>query len=511
MARLRCGLVAMEQRLQDLRARLAQVSDLGRVARVLGWDQQTMMPRGGVATRAEQLATVGHLAHELFTSADVGRLLEELRPYEEGLPADSDDASLIRVTRRDWEKARRVPADLRAETMRSASIAQQAWVEARAESDFSKFLPHLERNVELKRRYVECFEPAGEAYDVLLDDYEHGTTTAEVRTVFDRLKQELPPLVAAIGERADAVDDSFLRGPFPQEGQRAVGLSIIERFGFEAGSWRLDVAPHPFATSFATSDIRLTTRYNEGDLSSLFASMHECGHGLYERGVSPALERTPLASGVSLGLHESQSRLWENLVGRSLPFWRHFYPELAAAFPDVLGGVDVERFHRAVNRVRPSLIRVEADEATYSLHVILRFELEQEIVEGRLDLRDLPEAWNARMMEYLGVDVPDDAHGVLQDIHWAGGTFGYFPTYSLGTVMSVQIWEAARQAIPDLHAQIEAGELGGLREWLRESLHRHGRKLTPKETLERVAGGPIDPEPFLRYLKAKLGEIYGLP
>jgi len=266
------------------------------------------------------------------------------------------------------------------------------------------------------------------------------------------------------------------------------------------------------AIGLATGDIRLTTRYYEDYLGpALFGSMHECGHGLYERGVSPALERTPLASGVSLGLHESQSRLWENLVGRSLPFWRHFYPELAAAFPDVLGGVDVERFHRAVNRVRPSLIRVEADEATYSLHVILRFELEQEIVEGRLDLRDLPEAWNARMMEYLGVDVPDDAHGVLQDIHWAGGTFGYFPTYSLGTVMSVQIWEAARQAIPDLDAQIEAGELGGLREWLRESLHRHGRKLTPKETLERVAGGPLDPEPFLRYLKAKLGEIYGLP
>jgi carboxypeptidase Taq len=492
----------MEQRLEELRERLARVSDLGRAARVLGWDQQTMMPRGGAAVRAEQLATLGRVAHEEFTSVAVGRLLEELRPYEE---------SLIRVTRRDWEKARRVPAELRAEIARSASIAQQAWVDARAESDFAAFLPHLERNVELKRSYVECFDPVDEPYDVLLDDFERGTTTAEVRAVFDRLKAELPPLIADIRERGDAADGEVLRGPFSMEAQRRVALSILERFGFDETSWRLDVAVHPFATSFATTDVRLTTRYHEDDLSTLFASMHECGHGLYERGVSRELERTPLAGGVSLGLHESQSRLWENLVGRSLRFWRRFYPEVRAAFPDALGDVELERFYRAVNRVRPSLIRVEADEATYNLHVILRFELEQEIVNGRVDLRDLPEAWNARMLEYLGVDVPDDAHGVLQDIHWAGGTFGYFPTYSLGTVMSVQIWEAARTAIPDLDDRIEAGEFAPLRDWLREHLHRHGRKFTPKETLARVAGGPLDPEPYLRYLRAKLGEIYGLP
>jgi carboxypeptidase Taq len=238
--------------------------------------------------------------------------------------------------------------------------------------------------------------------------------------------------------------------------------------------------------------------------------MHECGHGLYERGVSPELERTPLCAGASLGLHESQSRLWENLVGRSFSFWRHLYPELVKAFPGQLAGVDAERFYGAVNKVEPSLTRVEADEATYSLHVILRFELEQEIVDRRIDLRDLPEAWNARMKDYLGVDVPDDAHGVLQDIHWASGAFGYFPTYSLGTIMSVQIWGAAHRAIPDLEEQIASGEFGGLREWLRENLHRHGRKFAPKETLERAAGGPIDPEPYLGYLQSKLGQIYGL-
>jgi carboxypeptidase Taq len=500
----------MKRAFDELKARLAQVSDLGKAARLLSWDQQTMMPRGGAGARAEVLATIGRLAHERFASDEIGRLLEELRPYEESLPPDSDEASLIRVTRRDWEKARRVPPELRAEIARSASIAQQAWLQARADSDFASFLPHLERNVELKRRYVECFDPVDEPYDVLLDDYEEGTMTPEVRAVFDRLKAELLPLIAAVGERKDTVDGTALQGPFPIEQQREIGLEIVRHFGFDDGGWRLDVAPHPFATSFSTGDLRLTTRYTESDLSSIFALMHECGHGLYERGVSPELERTPLGSGVSLGLHESQSRLWENLVGRSRPFWRRFYPELRAAFPEALDGVDEEAFYRVTNRVQPSLIRVEADETTYALHVILRFELEQEIVNGDIELASLPEAWSARMKQYLGVDVPDDARGVLQDIHWASGTFGYFPTYALGSVMSVQIWEAAKRAITDLEEQIEAGEFAGLREWLRENLYRHGRKFMPKETLALAAGGPIDPEPYLAYLKTKVGEIYGI-
>ncbi len=500
----------MRRAFEELKGHLAQVYDLGRAARLLSWDQQTMMPSGGAAARAEALATLGRLAHERFTSNEVGELLDRLRPYEESLPSDSDEASLIRVVRRDWTKARKVPAELRADIIRAASTGQQAWLQARAASDFPAFLPYLERNVELKRRYVECFEPAGEAYDVLLDDYEEGTTTAEVRAVFARLKEGLLPLIAAVGERADAVDGAVLRGPFPPDRQREVVLGIIRRFGFEDSAWRLDVAPHPFATSFSPGDIRVTTRYGENDLGSVFAAMHECGHGLYEHGVDRALERTPLCSGVSLGLHESQSRLWENLVGRSRPFWRRFFPELRTAFPEALGGVDEDAFYRSVNRVEPSLIRVEADETTYSLHVILRFELEQELVNGTIDLRDLPEAWNAKTKEYLGIDVPDDARGVLQDIHWAGGTLGYFPTYSLGSVMSVQIWEAAKRSIPDLEEQFEAGEFAALREWLREHLHRHGRKFTPKETLARVAGGPIDPEPYLAYLRAKAGEIYGL-
>ncbi len=499
----------MQEELDQLTERLALITDLAKSARLLAWDQQTMMPRGGAAARAEQLATLARFSHEQFVSDEVGGLLQSLERYEATLPPESNEASLIRVTRRDWEKARRVPADLQADLTRSASIAQQAWVEARADSNYAAFLPHLKRNVELRKRYIDCFEATAEPYDVLLDDYEEGMTTAAVRSVFDRLKEALPPLIEAVKEQADAVDGTVLAGPFPVEGQQRVALSLIRRFGFDDGEWRLDLAAHPFATSISNGDIRLTTRYSENDLSALFASMHECGHGLYEHGISPELERTPLSSGVSLGLHESQSRLWENLVGRSRAFWQGCYPELVSVFPKQLGGIDVERFYLAVNTVRPSLIRVEADETTYNLHVILRFELEQDIIEDRIDLTDLPEAWNAKMKDYLGVDVPDDAHGVLQDIHWAGGIFGYFPTYALGNVMSVQIWEAAKRALPDLDSQVRAGELAPLRDWLRLSLHRHGRKFTPEETLERVAGGPIDPEPYVRYLRAKVGEIYG--
>jgi carboxypeptidase Taq len=295
-----------------------------------------------------------------------------------------------------------------------------------------------------------------------------------------------------------------MAGPWPVDAQQAFSLRVIERFGFDPHAFRLDLTVHPFAASSATQDIRLTTRYSEDDITSLFTAMHECGHGVYEHGVSPSLERTPLCHGVSSALHESQSRLWENIVGRSRPFWNHFYPQLQEAFPGVLGDVEQERWYRAINRVKPSYIRVDADEATYNLHIILRFELEQEIFAGSLDLGDLPEAWNARFEEYLGIPVPNDTLGVLQDVHWSGGGFGYFPTYSLGNIVSVQIWERALADLPDLPDQFEAGEFGQLHEWLRTNLYALGRKFTPQETLERVVGGPIDPAPYARYLKEKL-------
>ncbi len=500
----------MDPKFVDLQNRLMEVHDLGKAEAVLEWDQETMMPPRGGQARAEQLATLARIVHQRFTSPEIGRLLEELRPYEESQPYESDDASLIRVVRRDYEKRSRVPAELRAEMTRAAAIAREAWVEARSKSDFKMFLPHLEKNIVLERKYVECFNPSGNMYDVLLDDYERDMKTAEVQQVFDTLKKDLVPLIAAIGSSRQ-VDDRCLHGHFPVERQREFCLSVLARFGFSSDSWRLDPTVHPFTTTFATGDVRITTRYYEDFVSAaLFGSMHECGHGLYENGIDAALERTPLCRGTSLAWHESQSRLWENLVGRSRPFWKYFYPGLQAAFPDQLRKVDMETFYRAINRVQPSFIRVEADEATYGLHIIVRFELEQEMLQGKLPLRDLPEAWNAKMKAYLGVDVPDDAQGVLQDTHWAHGSLGYFPTYSLGNIIGAQVWGKIMVDIPDLYDRLEQGEFAHLREWLREHLYRHGRKFTPQEMRQRLLGGPIDVGPYIRYLKGKYAEIYGV-
>jgi carboxypeptidase Taq len=354
----------------------------------------------------------------------------------------------------------------------------------------------------LTRRYIDCFDGGQEPYDILLDDYERGMKTEQVRAIFDRLKAEQIPLIAEIVGRNGDQPDGVAEGAFSVEGQRAFSREVIEAFGFRPRTWRLDPTAHPFASSGGVDDIRLTTYYHDHNLDSLFASMHEYGHGLYEHGVDPALERTPLSTDLSYGLHESQSRMWENLVGRSRQFWRHFYPRLQGVFPQ-LGAVELEQFYRAINRVQPSLVRIHADEVTYNLHVILRFELEQEMVSGGVELRELPDAWAERMHSYLGVEVPNDAEGVLQDMHWGGGRIGYFSTYSLGNVMSLQIWERVLEEIPDLYDQFERGEFAALREWLRDRLHRHGRKFTPAETLEKVVGGPIDPEPYLRYLREK--------
>ncbi len=493
----------MDADLRTLKERLAEIFDLSRAMAVLSWDQKVTMPTGGHPARAESLATLGRIAHERFVDDEIGFLLERLRPLEESLEYDSDDASLIRVTRRDWEKQRRVPTELRAEMIRSAALGNQVWIEARASSDFASFLPALRRNLELKQRYVECFEWADSPYTPLLDDFEPYMQTSEVAEVFGTIR----PALAELVREAPEVDASFLHQAFPPDGQAAFYGRLLETLGFDEGSYRLDPTVHPFCTSFSRRDVRMTTRFESG-LDGLWSTLHESGHGLYAHGIAPELERTPLAGAPSLGLNESQSRTWENLVGRSRPFWLHWYEPLQATFREQLGDIDLDAFLAAVNRAEPGLIRVEADETTYSLHIILRFELEQRLVEGSLDPADLPEAWSAGMAELLGVDVPDDAHGVLQDIHWSQGGIGYFPTYALGNVISLQIWAAVQDAIPDLDAQMEAGELHELAGWLRDNLYSLGRKLTPKETIERLTGSPtIDPEPYLAYLRDKLAAL----
>ncbi len=494
----------MDADLRALKERLAEISDLTRTGLVLAWDQKVTMPPGGHPARAEALATLSRVAHEKFVDDEIGRLLERLRPLEESLEYASDDAALIRVTRRDWEKQRRVPTELRAEIVRAASLGNQVWIEARARSDFASFLPALERNLELKRRYVDCFEWDDSPYTPLLDDYEPYMKTSEVAQVFGTIL----PVLSELVREAPRVDASFLHRPFPAALQAEFSKRIIATFGFEEGSYRLDPTVHPFCTSFSTRDVRMTTRYEETGLHSLWSTMHEAGHAHYAHGIASSLERSPLAGAPSLGLNESQSRTWENLVGRSRPFWSHWYEPLQETYPTQLGDVDFDAFLAAVNRAEPGLIRVDADETTYSLHIILRFGLEQQLVEGSLDPKELPEAWNAGMLELLGVEVPDDAHGVLQDIHWSQAGIGYFPTYALGNVISLQIWAAVREAISDLDEQLEAGELTELATWLRENLYSLGRKFTPKETIERLTGSPtIDPQPYLGYLREKLAAL----
>jgi carboxypeptidase Taq len=500
----------MQQRFDELKTRLGEVSDLAKAAGLLGWDQRVMMPPAGGPARAEQNATLSRIIHERFTDPAVGKLIDELEQDAGSLDYDSDEASLIRVARRDYDKAVKVPGDLRVELSRAASLGYDAWHEARATSNFEHLRPHLQRNIELRLRYIECFAPYDDPYDVLLDDYEPGMKTAEVSAVFDAIKPELKALVADVAEH-EPVDTSILSGSFPAAKQKEFARHVLDKLGFDPTAMRFDETPHPFASSIGINDIRLTGRYYDGRFGEgLFAACHEFGHGTYEHGVDPALERTPLARGCSMALHESQSRLWENLVARSRPFWRHFFPQLREQFPEAFDSTDEDALYRAVNAVVPSLIRVEADQVTYSLHIILRFELEREMIAG-LDLRELPRIWNERMADYLGIDVPDDADGVLQDVHWGSGGFGYFPTYALGNVVSLQIWERVLADLPEVEDQFARGDFEPLMTWLRDHLYRHGRKFTPKETLERVTGSGLDPEPYIGYLRNKVADIYGTP
>jgi carboxypeptidase Taq len=481
--------------------RLGEISDLQSASYLLSWDEQTKMPPLGAAARAEQLATLVRLAHELATAPELGDLLEELRELEESRERESFEASVIRVARRDYEKERRVPGELRAEMTRAGSLGYRAWLEARASADFGIVRPHLERRLELMHEYVTCFEPFEDPYDVLLDDHEPGLRTADVEAVFARLKEVLVPLVAGIRE---PVDDSCLHGGFSPGRQRAFSLDVLSRWGMDDQSWRLDDTVHPFATGISVSDIRLTARFDHDNLYGILSCLHEFGHGLYSRQVDERYARTPLREGASSSFHESQSRLWENIVGRRLSTWRFFYPRLREAFPERFADVSLDEFRRALNRVAPSVTRVDADEVTYPLHIVLRFELEREMLAGEVTPADLPEAFDAKLREYLGVEPEGVVDGVLQDVHWSDSNFGYFPSYAIGNVISVQLWERAASDLRDLDEEFERGEFGSLREWLREHVHRWGRAFEPPELLERIVGGPLDAEPYLAYLQAKV-------
>jgi len=490
---------------------MAELSDLGRIHSLLFWDQNTMMPPRGAGARADHSSTLELISHGRLTDPEVGRLLDSLAPWAADEDPDSDDVRLLTAVRRDHEKAVRVPAALAAEMSHADALGQQAWQEARAASDFSRFRDALARHVELRHRYVECFAPAAHPYDILLDDFEPGLTTAELRPLFTTLRDELVGLVAgATGNGEGARNDGAFSGPFEVDDQRRTVMAVLEAVGFDPDGWRLDPAPHPFAQSLGPQDVRITTRYDLHDFGvAHFSALHEFGHGLYEAGIAPELARGPLGTPVSLGIHESQSRLWENLVGRSRPFCDWVLPTLREHLGPALGTIDGEGLYRAVNSVQRSLIRVDADETTYNLHIILRFELELALIEGTLAVDELPAAWNEGMHRLLGVEVPDDALGVLQDVHWGAGLFGYFPTYTLGNLIAAQLWTKLEADLPEIEAQIGRGELAPLREWLGEQIHRHGRKFPPRELLHRVTGESLQPEPFLAYLRAKLADVAG--
>lgn len=501
----------MEARLHELRAHLQEIDDINSAAAVLNWDQSTYMPPGGAAARARQLATLSRLAHVRSTDPELGRLLADLMPYSEQLPYDHPDAALIRVAQRNYERMTRIPVDLASDIAAHTAASYHAWTQARPANDFAAMLPYLERTLELSRRVADCFPGYDHPADPLIDVSDYGMRAAVIRDLFARLRAGLTPIIRAIVAQPP-IDDSCLRKYYPRDDQLAFGEQIIRQFGYDFERGRQDLTHHPFATKFSVGDVRITTRINEHDLGDgLFSTLHESGHAMYEQGVDPAFEGTPLCGGVSAGVHESQSRLWENLIGRSRPFWEHFYPELQQTFPQQLGNVPLDEFYRAINRVQPSLIRTDADEVTYNLHVMIRFDLELALLEGNLKLRELPEAWNARYAEDLGVTVPDYRDGVLQDVHWFGGLIGgAFQGYTLGNILSAQFLAAARAAYPEIDDEIGRGEFASLHGWLREHIYRHGSVYTPNELIERATGKPMEIEPYLTYLRQKYTAIYGI-
>jgi carboxypeptidase Taq len=501
----------VQEKLNELRARLAEIDDLNGAGAVLNWDQSTYMPPGGAPARGRQLATLGRIGHEKATDPALGRLLDELRPYEESLPFDHDDAALIRVARRGYERVTRVPTALVAELYEQSAAAYQAWTVARPANDFQSMTPHLERLLDISRRFADCFPGYDHIADPLIDLADYGMRAETVRALFADLRAELAPLAQSITAQPPA-DASCLYRHYPEADQLAFGERIIRRFGYDFERGRQDKTHHPFATKFSIGDVRITTRFKENDLSEgLFSTLHESGHAMYEQGVDPAFEGTPLADGTSAGVHESQSRLWENLVGRSRPFWEHHYPQLRDAFPAQLGDVSLDTFYRAINKVQRSLIRTDADEVTYNLHVMIRFDLGLALLEGSLAVKDLPEAWHARYAEDLGIAPPDHRDGVLQDVHWYSGPIGgSFQGYTIGNILSAQLFDAARAARPEIDGELARGEFGALHGWLREHIYRHGSKFTAPELIERVTGGPLRIEPYVAYLRRKYGELYVL-
>ena len=500
----------MKKKLDELKTIIYEINDINKAAAVLGWDQETYMPKGGIVDRANQLSTLSCISHEKFISDKVGSLIEDLKSEVETLDPDSDTARLIKVLDKDYQKSVKVPSKLVAEFSKACSMGQQAWAEARKKTNFSLFEPHLKKIVELRQQYASLFKPYDHIYDPLLDDFEPGLKTADVKEIFDKLRPQQVEILKKINAKNE-VDNSFLSLKYDEKKQWDFGVDVITKLGYDWDRGRQDKSEHPFTTHFGLGDVRITTRVDPNYLpAGLFGSIHETGHAMYEQGIAESLARTPLGGGASLAIHESQSRMWENFVGRSMPFWECFYPSLQKKFPEQLSNISIDNFYKGINKVKPTLIRVEADEATYNMHIMLRLEIEIGLMDGSIEVKDLPEIWNMKMKEYLGITPKNDSEGVLQDIHWSMGAIGYFSTYALGNLVSAQLWECINRDIPGLSKQIREGNFAELLNWLRSNVHRHGAKFEPQELVQKITGSKITPEPYIRYLKHKYGEIYNL-
>lgn len=489
---------------------VAELTDLSHISAVLGWDQQVNLPSGGTEERGLQSAALGRIMHEKFASDEVGELIADLEEEVGDLYADTDEARAVKVSKKFYEKQAKVPLPLLMEFIKATTMAHEAWVSAKAQADFSLFEPHLAKIVDLRKQYAELYQPYDHIYDPLLDDYEPGMKTADVKAIFEKLRPQQVQLLQEIAEK-EPPDNAFIKQVYKEEYQEIFGRYVITRFGFDWNRGRLDVASHPFTTEFGLGDVRITNRYREGDPgSAIFSTMHEAGHALYGQGLAEKYKRHPLSGAASLAIHESQSRLWENIIGRSQEFWSFFYPSLQMLFPENLADVSLTDFYRGVNKVEPSFIRVEADEATYNLHIMLRLEIELGLMEGTIEVGDLPEIWNSKMKEYLGITPPDDAQGVLQDVHWSGGMIGYFSTYALGNLASVQLWDKLLKDNPNVPDEVAQGKFDTILGWMREHVHQYGSKYEPQEIMIRATGSKITPEPYIAYLRKKYTQIYDL-
>lgn len=497
------------EKILQLKQKIGEVKDINNATALLHWDQEVYMPPKGAAARGQQLATLSSLAHRLFTDPEMGRRLQELDEEKDKL--SEDEAKLVSETLYDYQRATKLPESFVHVFSIEQSKAYEAWVKARKESKFSLFQPHLEKIVQLLRQKADLMGYEGTPYNALLEDYERGTRAEALKDLFKQLAAEQSALVEEIVNSPNQPETKWVDRTWDPQKQWEFTMRVVKDLGYDMEAGRQDISVHPFSTSFDVQDVRITTRLNEKELfSALTGSIHETGHALYEQGLRPEDSRTTLGEAISLGIHESQSRMWENMIGRSLPFWKHYTQPLQAVFPEPLAEITAEKIYRAINRVQPSFIRVEADECTYNLHVILRFEIEMALFGGQIHVEQVPELWNVKMKDYLGLDVPNDAMGCLQDIHWSHGSLGYFPTYTLGNLYAAQMFEKIVQDMPDLWGQVEQGQFSGLLGWLREKVHRVGRRMTAPELIQSVTGKQLSSEPYLRYLRTKYGELYGL-